>query len=699
MNLTTKVQAQGLTSSVGRKRRAIGRAIVVAILVVVIVIAAVGGLAASNYLSGKSSTTTSSVVSTSTTSTPSTASTSTISSTFSSSSVSSSTNSPSSSSSSTTSSESTTSQSSSVTSTSSSNRNSLVIDAFGWPTGDLNQLNGGSCCPWPNTLQYTVYQSLILANGSGLYNSGVIQYTPGLAQNWTVSGNGTIYTFNLRQNIDFSDGNPFNAYQVWMEEYGFYFLTANSSCWWENYCIFNMTNVDFGQQTIQLINQSGLINPSTQALAIMMNSSWPIYVTNPYQIVFHLQSPFLWLMGTMLTFAGLMFDSQYVLDHGGFGTGSPPTMNSNFAQNPIPGTGPYVVTQVVYGSSVVFTQNPTYWGDSLTSAQIAQQPYLDPGHAKTVTINFKSDDVARYTDLTTGASQISDIGFSDWNLVVNNSQYSYDTNPSDGAAWVGFDMNTNLYPTNITLVRQAIVHSINWTELANTAYGGKITPFVGPEYPLWKQFYDLGNFTPYSYNMTLAKQDLASANITNMPTFTMRIITGCDICINGAQVVQSDLANLGITVNIEVVTNGEWYTPYGSYSTNVANAQQIGQLAMNNGGTTYTPFALTPADYWVTFVSNTSVFGNYAGYYNPVVQKCASAFTSSNNVSYIQSLCAPAQAQIYKDAPYYWAGIDNLWVPSGGSTVWSNKVVSGFLLDPTFGGQSTVPIFNTVTFA
>ena len=39
-----------------------------------------------------------------------------------------------------------------------------------------------------------------------------------------------------------------------------------------------------------------------------------------------------------------MFDAQYVLDNGGFGT--PTQFNSNFNQKPIPGSGPYVVTHV-----------------------------------------------------------------------------------------------------------------------------------------------------------------------------------------------------------------------------------------------------------------------------------------------------------------------------------------------------------------
>jgi peptide/nickel transport system substrate-binding protein len=574
-----------------------------------------------------------------------------------------------------------------------------VIDAWSWPQGgyDLNQLIGGSVGPWPNYLLYTVYQSLVLVNATANFDSGYVQYMPGLADNWTVSPDGTTYTFNLRQGVNFSDGNPFNAYQVWLEEYGFYYLSDNSSNFWENYDLFNFTNVQFGPATVALINQSGLINPSPQALAVMQNSSWPIYATGPYQIVFHLQSAFLWFPGTLLTFCGLMYDSQWLLDHGGFGT--PTSLNTYFNQHPLPGTGPYVVTQVAENNYVEFTQNPNYWGDNLTAAQLAVQPYFDPGQAKNVIIYAKADDLSRYTDLETGAAQISDIETSDWNLVTTNPSLSYVKSPPWSALIFVMALNTQLYPTNITLVRQAIVHAINYTDLSQEGFAGAITPFMGPQYPAWKGQYDIGNFTPYQYNLTLAQQDLAKANITNLPQFTMTTESGCEACSNEAQVIQSDLAQIGITVNIEVLTANQYLANYGSYSQNVQNAQQIGQLSFVNGGEAWGPYALTPADDWVSFMSNESLWGNWALYNNPLVQKCVDSYTSSDNVSYIESVCGAAQAQVYNDAPYDWIGVDNLWLPPGGSTVYNTNVISGFLLDPTFGGQSSVPIFNTVTFA
>jgi len=318
---------------------------------------------------------------------------------------------------------------------------------------------------------------------------------------------------------------------------------------------------------------------------------------------------------------------------------------------------------------------------------------------KNVIVNFKPDDTARYIDLSTGVAHIAAIQASHWNLITSNPQYTYFKLPPWAGEVALMGLNVNLYPTNITAVRQAIVHAINYTDLYEKAYQGQMSPYVGPEYPAWKEFYDLGGYEPYNYDPELAKQYLAKANIQEMPTFMLRTVSECEACINAAQVVQTNLADIGITVNIEVVTDAQYETYYGDYQTVVANAKEIGQISFVNGGYGWGPATVTPVDYWVTFVSCTSLYGNWAGYCNPTVQKAIDAFTSSGDVAYVQSLVKDAQKQIYDDAPYAWIGTFGLWEPTGGSLVWKSSVISGFMVDPVWTGQSTAPIFNTVTFA
>jgi peptide/nickel transport system substrate-binding protein len=459
--------------------------------------------------------------------------------------------------------------------------------------------------------------------------------------------------------------------------------------------LFDMSRVSFGPGTLALMNQSALASPSSQLRAIMTNTSWPIYVVDNNTIAFRLTNPFAYFLGTLVTEGGLIYDAQWAMKNGGLGTPSSP--NSYFNQNPIPGTGPYQFTKVAENAYVQFTQNPTYWGRNLTAAQIAANPALDPGHVKNVIIYDTPDDLARYTDLSTGGVQIAAIQNADWNLVQQGAdKYQYTILPPESGLVTGLAMNVLVYPTNITAVRQAIAHAINYTELSNKLFFGKMSPWVGPEYPAWNQYYNLGNFSQYQYNVTLAKQYLAKANVSN-PTLTYNLENSCGYCVARAEVVQGDLAQIGITVNLVVLTSSNWCAQLcGSYSTNVQNPSPLGNLN-DIGGSAWAPGTLTPADFWNTFVSNASFTGNGAIYSNPAVQACVNAFTSLSNTTQIQSLCKAAQQQIYNDAPYVWFGVLSLWY-AGGSEVWQKGVVSNFYLDPVWTGYNTEPLFNTVTF-
>ncbi len=545
---------------------------------------------------------------------------------------------------------------------------------------------------------YSVYQPLVTANLTSDFIQGSIQFLPGLAQNWTVSANGTTYVFNLQPKVTFSNGDPFNSYEVWAEMYGFYYLTDNASTWLNGFPVFNMSNVDFGPATISLLNQSGLNSPSPQAIALMSNESWPIYAPNPNQIVFRLSNPFVWFPGTLVSTVGLIFDVNFVLKNGGFGT--PTSINTFFNQNPIPGTGPYMFTQVAENEFIKLSQNPTYWGKSLSQATIAANPALDPGHVPNVLINNRPDDISRYTDLSTGAADISPVFQTNWNLVTANpNKFGYTVLPPESGLTLGLALNTQIYPTNITLVRQAIVHAINYSDIDSTIFYGQVSPWVGPEYPAWPQFYDLGNFAPYQYNVTLAEADLTAAkvNVSNFPTLTFPIDENCGFCTASSEIVQSDLAAIGINVNLVVMTGSNWCAILcNGYSTEMQDPSQVGSISQL-AGIVAAPLGLTPADYWIDFVSNTSPIDNQAIYYNPTVQSCVNELTSNENISQIQSICAKAQAQIYSDAPYAWWGVGGLWYGAG-SMVYLKSVIKSFYLDPTWTGYDQLPLFNTVTF-
>jgi peptide/nickel transport system substrate-binding protein len=675
-----------------RSIRAVSRAVVSVIIIVILVVVAIGAV----FATSRSTTTSTTSTSQTFTSTTSPVSSSSAPSTSSQSSISTTSLSSTTSSSSSTSATSS-SSASSTTNSSSPFHNTLVIDDALWPSNDF----GGMWLPaysYPVWWEYDVYQTLVNYNVKAEYAGQGYNYLPSLAQNWTTNSNGTIWTFNLRQNVTFSNGDKFNAYQVWFVFYAEYYGCGNCSAVLYAYnTVLNTSNVIFGPATFQVLNQSGGLNdPSPAALAIMQNTSWPIYTTGPYQLVFHLTQPFLYLLSVLGGLDSLIYDGQFLLDHNALA----PIGTPNFAyttSNPIPGTGPYSINSYSENNWVKFVQNPTYWGKSLNQSEINADPLLDPGHAANVIIYYKADDISRYTDLVTGAAQISTIESQDWNLISSNpSTYSWVSFPPGANILEVIAFNNLLYPTNITDFRLAVVHAINYSDINQTVFAGQLRSFFGPITPGFPQYYDLGNYSQYSYNVTLAEQYLNESGFNTSTTLNFPL--GCCVSIqsNTAQIIQADLAAIGININIEEESYSTFLTPtYETYNQRYANPAQLGSIyfqgipsfGMNDEG---------PAENWISFLASE---GYDWGMYNTTLsEQVAHEFWITNNITQIQSLLAQGQAQVYQQAPYIWLGTLGL-VYGDGSVAWKSSVISGAYFDPLWSGGDTTVLFNTVTFA
>ncbi len=573
----------------------------------------------------------------------------------------------------------------------------MIDDAF-WPSYNLNVLYPG--LTYPNWMEYTVYQPMVSIDPNAEYSQGSYVWLPGLAANWTISPDKLTYTFNLRQGVNFSNGDPFNAYQAWFEFYSTGYVLYNSSLISYQYPnIFNTTNVKFGPATIQMFIQSGLIHPNAQALAYMSDTTKPIYVTGPYTLVMHMQVPFAYLLGVLNGLPGMIYDAQFVLDHGGPPLFSSPGMGY-YSSNPIPGTGPYVISDYVQNSHITFQQNPTYWGKDLTAAQIAANPLLDPGHVAQVTINYKPDDISRFTDLSSGAAQIATIQSQNWNLIENNpSTYGWVTFPSWANIVSSIAFNTNKYPMNITDVRLAIEHAINYTLLDQTVFHGNIYPYVGPSVAGFGDLYNPGNYPSYEYNVTLAQELLAKANITNFPTITISMPAGYTVMSNIAQIIQAELSqNLNINLQLQVSSYAAWIQPYNNgyaWLTNKTNAATLSDLTFE-GAPSYGQVENTPVDNWATFV--TPYGFNLAGWSTPDTIALTQALQGgSDNMTYILQLAQKAQGEVYAQAPYIWIGVFKL-VLGDGSVAYDKSTVKSFYFDPMWSGATVPPIFNTVTF-
>ncbi|MGO9643907.1 MAG: ABC transporter substrate-binding protein, partial [Candidatus Bathyarchaeia archaeon] len=126
-----------------------------------------------------------------------------------------------------------------------------------------------------------IYQGLLAPNGTS-YSA----YVGALAQNWTVSSDGMTYTFWLRPNVTFSNGDPFNAYVMWFSIYRT--LVMNQGPAWilgQNLAAGNGMNFNV---TDKMLNSINYVNPNSTDLGYMSYANQSVQVVQPNELVIHL---------------------------------------------------------------------------------------------------------------------------------------------------------------------------------------------------------------------------------------------------------------------------------------------------------------------------------------------------------------------------------------------------------------------------
>jgi peptide/nickel transport system substrate-binding protein len=216
------------------------------------------------------------------------------------------------------------------------------------------------------------------------------------------------------------------------------------------------------------------------------------------------------------------------------------------------GTGPFILSDFVSGSSVTLVKNPTYWAYDGRYPQ-NQLPYVD-----TLKLLVITDPATTLAAVRTGKIDFMD------GVSLSASQQMAKTNPSilqiltPGSACETIDPRNDKAPFTDIRVRQAMQQAIDLTSIANNYYGGTTLPYPsaltsrfeagwGWDYPQWPQ--DIKD--QYAYNPTAAKQLLAAAGFPNGFTTTCVVDAAGDLDL--IQIVKSYLAAVGITMNVQTM--------------------------------------------------------------------------------------------------------------------------------------------------
>jgi peptide/nickel transport system substrate-binding protein len=207
------------------------------------------------------------------------------------------------------------------------------------------------------------------------------------------------------------------------------------------------------------------------------------------------------------------------------------------------GTGPYQLAEWRRGSALALTRFEDYWGEAPSNGEVIFQYFTDAtalnnalltGAIDIITSIQSPDSLAQFADnpaftVTEGASTTKEV------LAFNDRVAPFD--------------NVN--------VRKAVARAIDNEKLLQSIwgeYGTLIGSFVPPTDPWYVDLTDVDAYDPES-----ARALLAEAGYADGFTFTLET-PNYDPHPIVAQFVQSELANIGITVDINIITSNEWYT-------------------------------------------------------------------------------------------------------------------------------------------
>jgi peptide/nickel transport system substrate-binding protein len=484
---------------------------------------------------------------------------------------------------------------------------------------------------WTQGLEITfnVYQQLMqFGSVNGVLNAS--QIIPFLAENYNVSSDGLTYTFQIRHNVTFSNGDPLNSYVFW---YSMYRLAVMS----QSPAYMLTVAVNTTSVTASILNQYTNATPPASLIQIMQNPTNAIVAPNQYELVFHLEQPFAAFIATLAESNGAAVDPVVVSAHGGVVAGQ---TNSWMSMNMV-GTGPFELAQYQPNAQLVLAKNPTYWGGV---DNVQPTPSVDR-----IIIKYVPDALTRVEDVQRGGAQMA---YVDPSLVAQavSAGGIYVPNIGVNPTFTYWSLNTQRFPLNNRLIRQAVVHAINYTAIL-PLYHGFATPMVGPT-PIGVLGYD-PDLKPYSYNLTLARQLLAQAGYPNgqgIPVLQMLAPTDSPPCSDIAVVIQSNLADIGIQV--KVVTE-----PSSTMDSLMSNTSPTSSAYPDILGGVWgwfpDPWAFAN---WIVGPLGDGVGGNMGYYNNTRVNDLLNQATGTLDPSQRAAIYQQIAQIAYGDAPIIWTG-------------------------------------------
>ena len=355
-----------------------------------------------------------------------------------------------------------------------------------------------------------------------------------------------------------------------------------------------------------------------------------IDVTGDYSLVIRTEEP----SATLLPGLSSWVASIVPADLGG-------ESDRQFFEAPV-GSGPFVFDSWDRGQSIRLTKNGTYWQTG--------KPLLDAVQWNTV-----PDESTRVSQVQSGQADVADsVPFSQVST-LDATDLNAQSFPANYTTFLIF--NEEYEPFADVHVRRAIAYAVDRQAITAGALFGAGEPacsMVPPSMPYSSEPDCLG------FDLEAAKDELAKSAWPN--GFDVELTTdNLPVTSSVAQIVQSELAEIGINVKIKVVDAGQLYTTYGQ------QAYQMGFAAWASD--------IPDPDEQLSYMLDPAAGGNayYTGWSDPEVSRLITEGRETLNsderaeiYAQIQQIAAEQLPQLpisNQENPYVWTqDVQDFWV-------------------------------------
>ncbi|MFK4809122.1 ABC transporter substrate-binding protein [Devosia sp. ZW T5_3] len=207
------------------------------------------------------------------------------------------------------------------------------------------------------------------------------------------------------------------------------------------------------------------------------------------------------------------------------------------------GTGPYTLEEWRRGSALALARFDGYWGTA-------------PSNGEAIYTYFTDATALNNALLTNAVDVITSVQSPDsLAQFAGNPAYTVTEGASTTKELLAY--NDRVAPFDNVKVRKALARAVDKAKLLNSIwgdYGTLIGSFVPPTDPWYVDLTGVDAYDPDS-----AKALLAEAGYPDGFTFTLDT-PDYDPHPLVAQFLQTELAKVGVTVNINIITANEWYT-------------------------------------------------------------------------------------------------------------------------------------------